>query len=502
MQDTGSVEKLRTFVPGLDHVAGGGIPAGRTTLVSGTAGSAKSTLAAQFLAGGIREAGEPGVFVTFEEPPADLRRNLISFGWDVARWENEDLWAFVDASPEPEDDAVEAGSYDMGALLARIRHAVERVGAKRVSIDSIGAVFTQFEDSATVRRELFRISAALKRMELTAILTSERSEEYGSISRYGVEEFVADNVIVLRNALALDRRRRTLEILKFRGTTHYKGEIPFTVVGERGVVVIPLSALELTHRSTSTRTPSGSPDLDTMCGGGFFRDSMILVSGATGTGKTLLATEFIEGGVEEDERCLLFGFEESPDQLRRNASGWGVDFASMEQDGLLRLECRYPETAGLEDHLIAIREAVEDFKPARVAVDSLSALERVSTERAFREFIIALTSFLKSQNVTGLFTATSPNLLGGSSVTEAHISTITDSIILLRYVESYGAIKRGLAVLKMRGSPHDHNIREFMIDGAGMHIGDSFQHVTGLLAGHPEYGAPNDSGAPGPRPTS
>ena len=481
------IEKLETGIPGFDLISNGGLPKNRTTLISGTAGRAKTVFAAQVLAEGIVQAGQRGVFVTFEESSEDIRNNLTGFGWDVSQWERDGLWSFVDASPEPGDETVVTGSYDLGALLARIEHAVRGIGATRVSMDSLGAIFSRFADRATVRRELFRIATALKKMQVTAVMTAERSQEYGEIARYGVEEFVADNVIILRNVLEDEKRRRTMEILKFRGTSHQKGEFPFTIIPGAGIVAIPLSAIELKQKSSDIRITSGSPELDQMCGGGFFRDSIILISGATGTGKTLTVTQFMAGGVANRERCLLFAFEESREQLFRNAIGWGVDFERMEQDGLLRVVCAYPETAGLEDHLTDMQAIMQQFRPNRVAIDSLSALERVATRRGFREFVIGLTSFIKQQEVAGLFTSTTPTLLGGASVSEAHISTITDSIILLRYVEMYGEMRRGLTVLKMRGSAHDKDIREFTIDGGGMHVGKPFRDVTGILAGNPVH---------------
>jgi circadian clock protein KaiC len=213
-----------------------------------------------------------------------------------------------------------------------------------------------------------------------------------------------------------------------------------------------------------------------MCDGGFFRDSIILVSGATGAGKTLMSTEFL-AAAQAPERCLLFAYEESRDQLIRNATGWGLNFEEMEQDGRLRILCEYPETLGLEDHLVKMKGVIEEFKPTRIAIDSLSALERGSTLKSFREFVIGLTSYIKGQEIAGLFTSVTPSLMGGTSITEAHISTITDSIILLRYVEMFGEIGRGIAVLKMRGSAHDKEIREFTIDGEGMHIGNPFRNV-------------------------
>ncbi len=487
LQGLKSLPKLSTGISGLDHVTEGGVPQGRTTLLCGTAGSAKTVLGCQFLASGIRDFDQNGVFVTFEEAPRDICRNMESFGWPIADWVDENRWAFVDGTAQPEHDIVETEDYDFGALIARLEHAIERVGASRIVMDSIGSVFSQFDDKNIVRRELHRIAIALRRIGVTSILTAEREAEHGTNSRYGVEEFVADNVVILRYHLEQEKRRRTIEILKFRGTTHGKGEFPFTIVPGSGISVLPLSAISLEQKSNEVRVTSGNVELDRMCGGGFFRDSIVLVSGATGTGKTLLTTEFIAGGASSGERCLLFGFEESRDQLFRNAKSWGRDFASLEEQGLIRVVCRYPEVCGLEDHTIAMQREIEDFKPARVAIDSLSALERASTAKGYREFVLSMTAFIKEKEIPGVFTATTPTLMGGASVTEAHISTITDSIILLRYVELYGQMHRALTVLKMRGSNHDREIHRFVIDGKGMRIAESFRNVIGILSGSPAY---------------
>ena len=484
MSGDGGIVKLPTHINGFDLIADGGLPEGRVTLVSGTSGSAKTVFAAQFLADGIVHGGEPGVFVTFEEPAEDIRSNILGFGWDVAEWEAAGLWSFVDASSQADEPAIVAGPYDLDALLARIEHAIRKVNAKRVSIDSIGGLFAQFDDANVVRRALLRIARSLKRIGVTAIITAEREEESGPVGRFGVEDFVSDNVVILRNSLSDELRRRTVEILKFRGTHHQKGEWPFTIVPGEGIVVIPLSALELKQKSSGVRISSGTAELDSMCGGGFFRDSIILVSGPTGTGKTLLTTQFLGGGIAAGERTLLFAFEESREQLMRNALGWGIDFGPAEAEGKLKIVCRYPEATALEDHLIAIKRAIDDFQPERVAIDSLSALERVSSLKGFREFAIGVTSYIKHREIPGVFTATTSSLLGGSSITETHISSTTDSIILLRYVESRGQMRRGVAVLKMRGSAHDKEIREFTIDGDGIHIGAAFREVQGILSGY------------------
>ncbi len=477
------ITKLPTEIQGFDLIASGGLPEGRATLVAGSSGSAKTIFASHFIAAGIDKRDESGVFVTFEESPEDLRNNLDGFGWDVQRWESEKKWAFVDVSPDPGAPPTVVGDFDLGALIARIQHAIQSVKAKRVVLDAMGNIFSLLPDAGAVRTELLRLTRSLKRLKVTSVITAERLEEFGAVSRHGVEEFVSDNVIILRNVLCDEVRRRTLEVLKFRGTDHLKGEWPFTIIKDQGLVAIPLAALELKQKSSAKRITSGDPELDRMCGGGLFRDSIVLVSGATGTGKTLLSTHFVKGGAQEQERCLLFAFEESREQLFRNAVGWGADFREMEARGLLKIVCVYPESSTLEDILIMIKDTVETFEPSRVAIDSLSALERVAPVKSFREFVIGLTSFIKHREIPALFTSTTDSLFGGSSITEAHISTITDTIILLRYVELFGEIRRGVTVLKMRGSKHEKVIREFSIDDSGLHVGEPFRDVSGILTG-------------------
>jgi len=479
-----NIQKLATGITAFDHISAGGLPLGRTTLIAGSSGCGKTLFGAQFLAMGIQLFDQAGVFVTFEEQVEDIRINLRSLSWDIDGWEKQGKWVFVDASPKGEDN-ITVGEYDLSAFQVRLERAITKSGAQRVVIDSIGNVFSQFPEMNSFRRELFKVTQTLGRLHTTSIITTERTEEYGRISRSGVEEFLTDNVIILRNVLTDEKRRRTIEILKFRGSAHEKGENLFTIIPERAIVIIPLSAMDLKYRSSSVRVTSGIPKLDEMCGGGFYRDSIILVSGSIGAGKTLLVANFLNGVREKKERCLLVAFEESREQLFRNAKGWGQDFAQLEEDGLLKVVCIYPEVSSLEDHFIHIQAIVREFKPNRMAIDSLSALSRTSTDKAFREFIIGLTSFLKHQEITGLFTVTTTLLSGGTSDTEGNISPLTDTIILLRYVEMSGEMQRSISVLKMRGSKHDSSIRGFTIDDKGINIGEPFKGVSGILTGIP-----------------
>ncbi len=477
------VQKIRTVIEGFDDISHGGMPAGRTTLVSGTSGTGKTLFAIQFLYNGIINFDEPGVFVTFEESPTDIIKNAFSFGWDLGKLVNEGKLFILDASPDPEGQDV-VGSFDLSALIERIQYAIRKYKAKRVSIDSVTAVFQQYDAVSVVRREIFRLVARLKQMSVTTVMTTERVEEYGPVARFGVEEFVSDNVVILRNVLEGERRRRTCEILKLRGTTHMKGEYPFTITSD-GINIFPLGAMRLTQRSSNARVSSGVSTLDEMCGGGFFKDSIILATGATGTGKTLLVSKFLEDACNNGERAILFAYEESRAQLLRNAYSWGIDFEEMEKKGLLKILCAYPESAGLEDHLQIIKTELVEFKPSRMAIDSLSALERGVTNNAFRQFVIGVTGYAKQEEITGFFTNTTDQFMGAHSITESHISTITDTILMLQYVEIRGEMSRALNVFKMRGSWHDKGIREYTISEKGPDIRDSFRNYERIISGSP-----------------
>ena len=467
------VPRIASGIPGLDLITGTGLPARRLTLVAGTAGSGKTVFAAQFLAEGIRNAEEPGVFVTFEERPQATRENLRSLGLEIEEWEAENRWRFVDASPRLDHQTVIAGKYDLSSLIVRVGHAVQEVGAKRVSVDSVGALISQFEHPGPARQAIFQLASHLEELGVTSVMTAERDDDYGSISRFGFEEFVADNVLVLRNSLSAEKRRRTIEVLKLRGGAHAKGEHLFTVISGRGLVVVPHEGIDFGYGTSTTRLSAGNERLDAMLNGGLFDKSLVLVSGATGTGKSLAATQFIAGGAQNGEKALLLSFEESRDQLARNAAGWGLDFDAMERDGRLRILSEAPESAGLEDHLLRMKSEIDEFAPDRVAIDSITALQRVSTVRSFREYILGITFHIKANALLGLMTATTEDM---TSVTpaELHVSTISDTIILLQYAQIAGEVRRGINVLKMRGSDHDKAIREFRIDDSGMHIGESF----------------------------
>lgn len=497
------IERLPTGVSGFDEIALGGLPAGRPTLVTGTTGSGKTLLAIEFLARGILRFGQPGVFVTSEETVDAIRRNALSLGFDIDEWEARGAWVFVDASADVGEDVQTVGAYDFGALIARIEHAVSQNNAQRVAFDSFGSIFSRFRDSGIIRHELVRIVAALKSLGVTLLLTAERTGEYDGLSRDAVEEFVLDNVIVLRNVLRDEKRRRTIEIVKFRGLPHRTGEWLFTIDPQEGFVIIPLGVMSPVRPASRVRVSTGNAGLDQMVGGGLFKDAIALLTGPSGVGKTLSALQFADAA-GYGERCLFCTFDETRGQLLRNAASWNLDLEAMEAAGRLRVTADYPEAATPEEHFLRLRQAIDDFAPSRVVIDTLSALERVVSARSLLDFVVALTAVLRAHEITTLLTAanTAQAQLGSMSASVVEMGTVSDVTIMLRYVERTGDIQRAVAVLQARGSGHDHAIRQVTIDDAGMHVGEPLPRVAHLLSSsaalteQPPWPADTDTQAP------
>jgi len=475
--------KMPTGIEGYDHISHGGLSKGRATLVAGSSGSGKTVFAVQTLYRQLTTFANKAVFVTLEEVADDIIRNAKSMNLNLNELIEQKKLIILDSSPRIGEVEV-LGRINLSGLLVQIEYAVKQIDAGLVVIDSIGVLFSQYSEAGNLRHEIFLICDRLKNMGVTTILTSERTSEYGTISRHGIEEFVSDNVIVLRSVLEQERVRRTIQIFKMRGENYDSGEFPF-ILSSKGISLTPISAIELTQMSSMKRISSGLSELDKMTDGGFFRESILLVSGPTGCGKTLLGITFVAEACKEGRRALLLAYEESLPQIIRNAKSWGYDFNVWQEQGLLKIVCLYPEVMPLEHHLYKIKQECDDFKPERLGIDSLSALERIGSVRTFREFVMGLTAFCKSQEMCSLFTAATPQLTGGSSITETHISTITDIIIALRYVELDGSLRRGLALVKMRGSQHDKNIHEYSIDESGMHIEEPFKNVQNILLGIP-----------------
>jgi circadian clock protein KaiC len=486
------ISKSRSGIPGFEEISKGGIPTGRTTLVSGTSGSGKTIFATQFLYSGIVDYNEPGVFVTFEESPKDIMRNMEGFGWKLKDLLKKKKLVFVDASPSPAESSefLKSGSYDLSAFVARINHAIKKVKAKRIIIDSISALFPRYEDAPIIRKTLYQLSAQLKLLGVTALLTAERPVEGEEIARFGVEEFVSDNVILLHNRLIKSGdRERTIEILKFRGADHEKVESPL-IVSYEGMEIFPRPKPLLTGKGFTKKLSTGIPGLDKIMHGGMYKNSTTLLTGASGTGKTVSALHFVMEGAKRGEKCIMIEFEESPEQLYRNAKSFGWNLKKYVDKGIVRLICHYPEDLKPEQYTKLIQKHVLDTKPDRLVLDSLSALQRIYAPAKFREFVIGLNAFLKVHDVTSLLTNTTAELLGFSKITETHLSTTTDNIIVLKYVELESRMGRVLSVLKMRGGGHEKGLANFEVNKHGVEVLGMYENVQGLLTGSAVYTKP------------
>jgi circadian clock protein KaiC len=472
--------KALTGITGLDEVTNGGLPQGRPTLVSGSAGAGKTLFGLEFLVRGATQFGEPGVFISFEETLPDLVKNADSLGFDLSRLVAEKK-LFLDHIHVSRSEIAETGEYDLDGLFIRIADAVKRVGAKRVVLDTLETLFGELPNPGILRAEIRRLFAWLKEKGLTTVITAERDRS-DALTRHGIEEFVSDCVIVLDHRIREEISTRRLRIVKYRGSTHGTNEYPF-LIDEAGLSVLPISSLGLDHAAPVVRISTGIGRLDGMMGGkGFFRGSSILMSGTAGTGKTSVACHFIDAACRRGERCLYFAFEESPKQIVRNMRSIGIDLEPWIRKGLLRFHAARPTYAGIEEVLLVTHKHIASFKPSIVIVDPMTNLLQVSTLNEVRSMLTRLVDFLKTQEITAIFT--SLTLAGGSlEANEADVSSLMDTWLLLKTIEVGGERNRALYVLKSRGMEHSNQIREFVLTDDGLRLLDVYLGPEGVLTG-------------------
>lgn len=471
--------KAPSGIDGLDDVTGGGLPAGRPSLICGSAGCGKTLFAATFLYKGASEHDEPGVFISFEERPDDLIKNVTSLGYDLERL-IADNKLVIDHIHLERTQIEEAGEYDLEGLFIRLGFAIDSIGAKRVVLDTIETLFAGLTNAAILRSELRRLFEWLKDKGVTAIVTGERGD--GQLTRHGLEEYVSDCVILLDNRVHDQITTRRLRVVKYRGSSHGTNEYPF-LIDDQGVTVMPITSAGLDYAASADRVSSGIPDLDAMLEGkGFFRGSSILVSGMAGSGKSTAAAHFADAVCREGERCIFFAMEESPQQIVRNMRSIGLDLQSWVDQKRLRFVARRPSLWGLETHLAAMHREIERFAPAAVVIDPLSSLVGAGEAGDVHAMVLRLVDALKSKQVTALFT----NLTHGNldeARTDITISSLMDSWLLLYNREKNGEHNRQLYLLKSRGMAHSNQVREFLLTGDGIRLRDVYLGPEGVLTG-------------------
>jgi circadian clock protein KaiC len=471
--------KCPTGIQGLDEITGGGLPRGRPTLVCGGAGCGKTLLAAEFLVRGAVQFGEPGVFMSFEETEAELKGNVALLGFDLEGLVRRKKM-LLDHVYIERSEIQETGEYDLEGLFVRLNHAIDAIGAKRVVLDTLEALFAGLPNEAILRAELRRLFRWLKNKGVTAVISAESGRDH--LTRHGLEEYVSDCVIVLDHRINEQIATRHLRVVKYRGSPHGTNEYPF-LIGDDGIRVLPITSLGLNHKASSERISTGIRRLDAMLGGrGFFRGSSILLTGTPGTGKTSTAAFFAQAAARRGERALYFAFEESPSQIMRNMRSIGLRLEPWVQRGSLRFHSARPTLYGLEMHLATMYKEIETFHPSVVVLDPMTSLLVAGSESETKSMVTRLIDFLKSQQISSLFTSLTHvgNPLQQSEIT---ISSLMDAWLLLQDIEGNGERNRVLYVLKARGMAHSNQSREFLISNRGIDLVDAYVGPGGVLTG-------------------
>ncbi len=471
--------KCPTGIQGLDEITGGGLPKGRPTLVCGSAGCGKTLLAAEFLVRGAAQFDEPGVLMAFEETEKELTANVSSLGFDLAGLVKQKK-IVVDYVHIDRSEVQESGEYDLEGLFVRLGYAIDSIGAKRVVLDTLEVLFASLPNEAVLRGELRRLFRWLKDKGVTAVITAERGRE--NLTRHGLEEYVSDCVILLDHRVNDQIATRHLRVVKYRGAQHGTNEFPF-LIGDDGISVLPITSLALNHKVSGQRIATGIPRLDAMLGGrGFFRGSSILISGTSGTGKTIIAANFAQAAARRGERVLFFSFEESPNQIVRNMHSIGLRLEPLMKRDLLRFHSARPSLYGLEMHLATMFKEISTYKPHVVVIDPITSLMDSGADSEGKAMVTRLIDYLKAGQVTSLFTSLTQGAHQLQN-NETGMSSLMDAWVLLQDFEGNGERNRVLYVLKARGMKHSNQIREFLISDHGIDLVDAYIGVSGVLTG-------------------
>jgi circadian clock protein KaiC len=476
-----ALPKVSTGIQGFDQITFGGLPQGRPILVSGGAGGGKTLFGMQFLVRGATDFGEPGVFVSFEESEADLIKNFASLGFDLDQLRKDGKIA-LDYVHIERSEIEETGEYDLEGLFIRLGHAIDSIGAKRVVLDTLEALFSGFTGEHILRSEIRRLFRWLKDKGVTAVITAERGDREEAITRHGLEEYVSDCVIVLDHRIKRQISTRRMRVVKYRGSHHGTNEYPF-LIDEGGLTVLPITSVGLDYAVSSERISTGIPRLDTMfTGGGFYRGSSILVSGTAGTGKSSLAAHFAETTCRGGKRCLYYAFEESSSQIIRNMRSIGIDLAPWVEKGLLLFQTLRPTEYGLEMHLTSMHKTITQFNPSAVVMDPVSNLIAVGNPEEVKVVLMRLVDLFKSRLITSVFTSLSMGAEEREG-TDVGVSSLMDAWILLKSIENSAERNRTLQIIKSRGMGHSNQVREILLTDRGIDLVDVYIGPAGALTG-------------------
>lgn len=474
------IEKFPTGIMGFDEITHGGLPRARTTVVAGGAGAGKTIFALQALVNGARQCSEPGIFVAFEENSRRIIGNAATFGWDLQALEREHLF-FLDAYLSP--TTAIAGEFDLSGILAGIKARAEEMGAQRIVFDGIDVLLTLLNDPVAERRELYRLHEWLSENDFSGIITSKvESDDPLSSQRYGFLQFMSDCVVLLEHRFTGRVSVRGLRVLKYRGSRFSANEYPFTLTSE-GMDVATYGTANLAYPVSTERISTGVPRLDAMLGGGYYRGSNILITGAPGVAKTTLGGAFAEAAGGRGERTLYISFDESADQIVRNLASVDIQLRSHDEAGLLRVHSVRSEARGAEEHLIEFRRILGELKPQCLVIDPISALGKAGGRVAAVDASLRLLDFAKSQGITTLCTSL---LEGTDSLAEAsamEISSIADTWIQLSYVARGGERNRALTIIKSRGMAHSNQVRELVLSSTGITLAEVFTAGGEVLMG-------------------
>ena len=471
---------VKTAITGLDGILSGGIPRGNVILVEGPAGSGKTTLGLEFIYRGVTEFNEPGLIVLFEVSPLKVVRDAAQFGWNFPELERQGKVKIIFTTRSVlQQELQEADSL----LLAE----AAQIGARRMFIDSLPPLSPDGQAGHNGNnggsREVFHVLVqGLHRENVTAMLAVEAPGlERVRLTTPPVERFIADTIMVLRIDDVHRAVSRSIDVVKSRGHQFEMGSHTFRIVDGHGLEVY--RRVQAPREGTrelaasfdpKTRISTGVPGLDEVVNGGYFLGSTTLVVGVSGVGKSVMGLQYIAEGARRGERGLMFSLDETPAQIQRNAKSLGIELEPQITRGMVRVQYDTPQEIEVDRHFYQIEQMVEDFKPTRVVIDSLSTYGSAlgSSVRIFRDFFHALVALMKQHQVAAIYNHENPEILGMTSIAgEYAMSSLVDNILLLNWVELGDEFRLGLTVAKMRANPTSRVTHECeVVDGQGMRV--------------------------------